>query len=661
MKDVAIVQLCFALACIILCVGIGIAFARRKNIKAVVRVLGVTVYAMMCCMIFPNNYLHNTNYAVGLTLFESMCAMLLDSSPIEMIASFDGIHYHYLALYQSILFVLLIIAPLFTVGVTISFFSERFVRIVYRVQSIFRDSYIFTAMNERSVTTAENIFDTERGHGRTRPLILFVCESADEVESEYLERLTNIQALRMKNTVLNLQVNHKRACNYYLLDVESSVNIAHAISLHESAQTLRRQPKSVNMWLYCKGEVADIVFDNLNAAFRITYINEEKLIANELVKEHPLYTGIQQECAEGTVRQSICVLLIGCGNVGMQILKNIVMDTSFTAQLAGEIHVVDFKANKVEAQFRKQTNRLMDLRNISFHQADVTSNDFVDCLGAITPSYIVCAMDNLNRNIETGIFVRRFYGDLPTKPPIHLLIEKEYIKDKLLSKLVMCDWQFDGAQRTYHKAQTDSFALKTFGSYETTYRHLHALADIFECLAIASHAVSRGMVALCDDTSTEQLMQLFYETRYYKELWTYYALNIPNKLFLLGITLERLGCQKWDAAAFEAAIPLLEGALCCNDATKAENIAMLAGQENMRFEAYMRSNGWREMPLDKIKNGGYINKLTKEHARIDNTHAALLSELYGKDILQLDKEAVLQLPLILKLAVQIYHESTSLR
>ena len=119
MNGEVILTICAILTLLIATLGIVLVILNRKDLKRVVRVLGVCVFLMLMSGIYP--YYAEETYAIGLTLVESMCAMLLNSNPGEILGGFNGFDVAYLGIYKTVLLVLLIIAPLFTVGITLSF------------------------------------------------------------------------------------------------------------------------------------------------------------------------------------------------------------------------------------------------------------------------------------------------------------------------------------------------------------------------------------------------------------------------------------------------------------------------------------------------------------------------------------------------------------
>ncbi|MBQ6997874.1 MAG: hypothetical protein IJN60_05830, partial [Oscillospiraceae bacterium] len=125
-----ILAVCAVLTLMIAVVAVILTIRNRREMTRVVRALGVCVFLMLMALIYP--YYAGQPYALGLTLVESMCAMLLNTSPSEILAGFEGFAVSYIGLYKAVLLVILIVAPLFTVGITLSFFSDKFNRILYR-------------------------------------------------------------------------------------------------------------------------------------------------------------------------------------------------------------------------------------------------------------------------------------------------------------------------------------------------------------------------------------------------------------------------------------------------------------------------------------------------------------------------------------------------
>ena len=85
-----------------------------------------------------------------------------------------------------------------------------------------------------------------------------------------------------------------------------------------------------------------------------------------------------------------------------------------------------------------------------------------------------------------------------------------------------------------------------------------------------------------------------------------------------------------------------------------DNIDMLRRNENARYEAFMRSKGWRQLLPEEIGPEGYLmDKLMKKHARLETTYQAQLEKMTGRDFNAKDSLALYNLPCIIKLANEL--------
>ena len=73
MNGEVILTICAILTLLIFAVGVALVILNRRDIKRVVRVLGVCVFLMLMSGIYP--YYAEETYAIGLTLVESMCSI----------------------------------------------------------------------------------------------------------------------------------------------------------------------------------------------------------------------------------------------------------------------------------------------------------------------------------------------------------------------------------------------------------------------------------------------------------------------------------------------------------------------------------------------------------------------------------------------------------
>ena len=629
MKGNEILLLCAILTLLIAATGVALVIWNKRDAKRAVRVLGVCVFLMLVSGLYP--YYAGEPYAIGLTLVESMCAMLLNSNPGELLAGFDGFDVPFLGVYKAALLVLLIIAPLFTVGITLSFFSEKFTKLLYRIRSGRGDSYLFSAINERTLCIAEDIAKT-----RKRAVIVFALRILrKDIDAGTLSRLKAINAYVINDDIALIGHSLRHTRNYYLLDADSGENLEVGLRLYKKYNG--KSTDRVNMWLYTKNEIAEVIFDDLYETFNVRLINEEGLIARALATEYPLYEAVKDG--------RLSILLLGGGNIGLEILRTLTMCSCLGDEVQVEIHVVDLDGERARKILEKTSPALAQRWNIGFHSADIKTSDFTRILDGIEPTYIVVSLGSEVLNMETALYIRRKYGIAGGLPLLHVLVDHKSIEEQIIPGLCVSDWKYSAEHRRFESTPICSFEIRPFGSYEDTYKGLRIGASYLDCLAVAVNAANRGISTVDEENPAEWLFDLYNQVCFYKSYSDAFAVSIPYKLWLLGLELTEDG--RGDVTALEGALE--------------ENAEKLRRHENLRYEAFMRSSGWSEMMPDEIVDGRMSNKLQKKHARIDPRYTAQLEKMTGRDFAWEDLRSVRNLPDVIRLANALSGKKYSVR
>ena len=629
MNGEVILSICAILTLLIFAVGVVLVLLNRKDLKRVVRVLGVCVFLMLMSGIYP--YYHEETYAIGLTLVESMCAMLLNSNPGEILAGFNGFDVAYIGVYKTALLVLLIIAPLFTVGITLSFFSEKFVRLIYRIRSEFRDTYLFSAINERTLCISEDVAETDR-----KVVIAFALRiSEDDIDAESLARIKKIGAYLINDDITQIKHSLRHTRNYYLLDTNDSENLEAGLRIYQRYN--KERTDKVNMWLYTKNEISEVIFDHLYETFNVRLINEEGLIARTLATNYPVFDAVKDG--------RLSILIVGGGHIGLEILRTMTMCSCLGEEITVDINVIDLNGDKSRDIFEKSSPSLAEKWNVKFHSADVKSASLSKALDSVDPTYIVICLGNETLNMETALYIRRKYGIADGFPRIHALIDYKRIEEEISPNLCVSDWKYNTEHRRFESTPICSFEIKTFGSYEDTYKGLRIGASYRDCLAVAVNAANRGVTAVDSQNNAEWLTDLYNQVGFYKDYSDAFAVSIPYKLWMLGLELVEDGAG--DVSSLEN---VLEA-----------NMDMLRKNENKRYEAFMRSKGWTQLLPCEVQNGRMGNKLQKKHARIDPQYTKELEEMTGRDFSKEDVRSITNLPTVIRLANALYGKNYSVR
>ncbi|MCH5160253.1 MAG: hypothetical protein J1F66_05370 [Clostridiales bacterium] len=638
MSDKSILILCSAIAFVILAASVTLAilFCQRK-LKRFVRILGAGVFFMLIALIYPAYAINGAPLSFGVAILQGMQAMFMQMDPTSIFEMLNGVEVGFIGSYKVFLLILCICGPLFTLGITLSFFLDKFTRLFYRLRSLFQASFLFSEINERTLCVAEDIASKHK-----RALIVFAVRvKMDDIDAESLDRIKEIGASIINEDIVDIKHSLKHERNYYLLGADGSTNLDAGLRLYQKYN--EKQSKNVNMWLYTREDISEVIFDHLYETFNVRLINEESLIARQLVTDYPLYNAVQDG--------KLSVLLVGGGRIGLEILRW-ATECSCLSNVEAEFTVIDKDADKAKATFEQTSPELSKHWKFEFLKADITSVSFRNTLLKIKPTYVVVALGEQNRNIQTALYVRRVYGITDGFPHIHALVDHERIKDEILPNLRISNWYYDAEKRTHKSELICDLEIKVFGSYEETYSDLRIDASYPNCLAVAVNATNCGINELNEQHTKVLLFNLYNQVMFYKNLSDGFAVSVPYKLQMMGLKLCEDG---------EGDISLLESRL-------PKHIDLLREQENRRYEAFMRGNGWTDMPVSEIrkdidlyKSGALGDKLRKRNARLDNTNVKELEELTGRKFKQEDERAIRNLPTIIRLANELYGKKYSVR
>ncbi len=607
----------------ILCWAAAVAYAIRcrRDGKAIIRAVGLGVFASEFFFVYPFAVVESGILAVPFALLQVMASAVVASDPLaifELVSSTYSVGY--LNFYHAVLIILHAIAPLFTIGITLSFFESKFAAVIYRVRSAFRESHIFSDVNERTLCLAESIYASNK-----KSIFVFLGDSEQlEERQDFAERIHQVGGYILDATPAEVRHSLKKTRTYYLLKLAGDHNLKDAISLFEKYDKIGGG--NIKIWLYSKDEISSVIFDNLDEKIDIRLINEEQLIAMGLMQSYPLYRGIQGG--------KLVFLLLGAGHIGLEILRTALWCSRFGEDISAEFHVLDLNADHAAQKLEKLCPGLAKRYDIHFYNANVETAAFTELLKQIHPTYIVATLGQEQRNIAACIEMRRIYGFDGDFPLIHVLIDRADTATMILDNLHISDWYFVKEKCAFQKRELCSFRLLPFGSYAETYSSVRFSHGYYDALAMAINAVRCGILCLDEENNKEKLRDLLNKVEFYKIFSYGYATAIPYKLWLMGLQLEKDG--KGQIGALEEALPQFE--------------KQLLAQEQQRWICYMHSIGWQSMPIEEVQGNSYQDKLRKRHGRLDVENQERLGNLVGRDFAKENREDLYRLPAIIRLA-----------
>ena len=214
------------------------------------------------------------------------------------------------------------VAPLMTFRAIISFLKLPLFSIRYQC-SFLREVYLFSEVNERSVTLAQNIYQTRR-RWLGRPMLVF-CSASEEDKETYAQEIFSIFGMTLPDPLdaLYLRRLNAQKISVYCIGKNEVSNVNEAIAL----QT--RWPE-LPLRLYCftSSPWAEEILDRQNAhalekqddsnGLFIRSINEAHRIVCQQLYDHPLFSTVEARASE---RTELNVLVLGCGALGAEFAR----------------------------------------------------------------------------------------------------------------------------------------------------------------------------------------------------------------------------------------------------------------------------------------------------------------------------------------------------
>ena len=364
--------------------------------------------------VVQNTVLHTIVTAIHYTL--QMCTLNADSmTPLychlcesELLGN----------LYADLLSVEMILLPLFTFGFIISFFKNISSRLRFALRC-FRDAYIFSELNENSITLAEDI---KKNHPRATIVYANVDEKKDTVSSELIQKAKDDLAICFRQDISHIRLKFHwsgKKIHFFTIGENETENVILANEI------VREYGKIRNVYLYVfttqiEGELAlNSIKNRGNMHIRRIQMSTS-LIYHNLYKDgyRNLYeTACRKELSE---RKKIAAVIVGLGSHGLEMIKSM----AWFCQMAGYQLQMDVFDQDLMTEERLKAacpeligdefQSMEDDANylIRIHPGmDVTTELFANTIKSLTETtYVLVSLGSDELNIRTAVNMRKLFA-----------------------------------------------------------------------------------------------------------------------------------------------------------------------------------------------------------------------------------------------------------
>ena len=338
------------------------------------------------------------------------------------------------AAYSVYMTVVFVAAPILTFGFIVSFFKSATAYARYLL-SFFRDMYVFSDLNQRSVALGADI---KRKHKSAVIVYADAFENGDEKSSGLTEQARSMGAICFKKDItdINLKFHSKSSqVRFFAIKEDEQRNIEQSLKLISAFRSRN------GTWLYAfsTGIESELLLSNIKGAIKVRRVNEIRTLINRILYtdgydggRHIIFKGARP--AEGTDCKTISALIVGMGRYGTEMLKALAwfcqmdgyrleIDAFDKDELAGE----KFAALCPELMSGKYNGKFIEGEanyTVRIHSGtDVTTQTFQNMIAEHrSATYAFVSLGSDEANIRTAAELRMLFERMNIRPDIQTVV-----------------------------------------------------------------------------------------------------------------------------------------------------------------------------------------------------------------------------------------------
>lgn len=639
--------ICLIIGIIIIAAAVFCAYRKRHDTKLCISTITFGVLLSVFFMVLPTEW-SKSDKALISPIYNLISALLYSFKVLggrQDISQLDTIGFTGIVRYIYILinYAAFIATPILGSSLVLSFVGDSIAKIKY-ILSLSKKIYVFSELNENSYLIAKGL----RENNKKAKLVF--C-STKEVDRALVEEARKLHAIDLYKKCEDIRIKRNaEKYDFYLVFENEDKNTELARKLVEKHAEIK--DKYISIIAFAKSgpetellenivqklmpkpekkpeekeetEVKNNPVENENPEknnnnrkadnkksdwkmpnINITFINKTELFCNNIVYENPLYDMADED-------QNISVMIIGCGETGMCMLKTVL----WSGQIYGhklKVRVYDKDKEKCRTAFEKSCPELNIAHgyDVEFIKADVLSKEFEAEITkngqakSATVAYIFTGDDEFNINAAVslhGIF-RKNRGFGKTAP--------------------IFTWM-NGSEKFSNFSNKESDYLTTrniilTGNIENVFSDKMIFQTKLERMALATHFCYNGVLGK-DKNSTDYKKACveFINKDYNRRSSMAAAIHFNTKLYIFDLWMKEHVKSYCSADLKKHFEEQMENAKT-GEATEIARI--LAQNEHDRWNTFMRSEGYCTANIEAMKI--FAPKTKKDRDDFSKLHACI--------------------------------------
>lgn len=337
--------------------------------------------------------------------------------------------------------ILCTVAPLLTVGVLATVLMSLSARRRY-ISNFFKDAYIFSDLNERSITLAS---DLKKNQPNSIVVFTDVVEREEEAFLDLSNKAKEIGAIIFKEDILSQRFDlHKKdkSITFFIIGDDETENITHSLTIIEKY----KERENTRLYLFSSTRESELALSKVTyGKIKVHRINEIKsLIYRTIYEKGAVLFRKAIETNHSSVKH-INVIVLGMGDYGTEMIKAL----AWFCQMDGyklSIHAFD-KDKQAESKFKALYPDLLSQDyngtdngesnySITIHsKMDIHTTEFKDYLATLKDekcaSFIFISLGSDEENIKAATDMRMLWKRLGSDPTIQTVVRNTAVSKAL--------------------------------------------------------------------------------------------------------------------------------------------------------------------------------------------------------------------------------------
>ena len=333
------------------------------------------------------------------------------------------------SLYLTLTAVLMVMAPALTFGVVLSVVGNLSSTFRY-LKAYFRDAYVFSELNEQSLTLAA---DLKNNHPGIALVFTDVFEPDGDNAYELQERARELGAILFQKDILSVKFGlhaPESGLWFFAIAQDESANIDHALQLAE----LYGDRENSHLYVFSTGSEGEALLNAIHGrTMKVRRVDQVQSLISRILYDdgQVLFENARPE-ADGT--KTISAVVVGMGKHGAAMVRAL----SWFCQMDGyRVRINGFDMDELaEDRFCARCPELMDPKYngvyvdgeaqyyIRIHSGlEVDTKTFADRIQNLKDAtYVLVALGDDSLNIQTALRLRMLFEQIGTKPAIQAII-----------------------------------------------------------------------------------------------------------------------------------------------------------------------------------------------------------------------------------------------